>query len=114
MRRVDFTLSTCVPVRVALPVARVAVRRVQVTRIVRAAAPAPLAGIAPGVARTRSISRSPTRVTIVISGRLDNKVSIVFGNTSTRFKRFVQTTDTVVRGLRFSVCLACLPRCVSF
>ena len=38
---VDFTLSTRVPVRVALPVARVAVRRMQVPCKVRTAAPAP-------------------------------------------------------------------------
>ena len=41
-----FTLSTRVPVRVALPVARVSVRRVRVPCTVRTAAPAPLAGIA--------------------------------------------------------------------
>jgi len=38
-----FTPSTRVPVRVALPVAHVAVRRVQAPRTVRTAAPVPLA-----------------------------------------------------------------------
>ena len=48
----DFTLSTRVPVRVALPAACVAVQRVQEPCTVRTAAPAPLAGIdrLPGVA----------------------------------------------------------------
>ena len=45
-RMVVTSLSTRAPVRVALPVACVAVRRVQNTHTVRTAAPAPLAGIA--------------------------------------------------------------------
>ena len=45
MRRIS-PLSTRVPVRVALPVARVEVRRVPGPCTVRTAAPAPLAGIA--------------------------------------------------------------------
>jgi hypothetical protein len=44
--RISAPLHTRMPVRVALPVARVAARRVRAPRTVRTVAPAPLAGIA--------------------------------------------------------------------